>query len=127
MAISANLELTVDLPQDATDVPAQMSADNENFKKIDEWAGKVALKATSEYFTISSWTEVENKAPYKYSATVTATTPIEDDTQVELVNSDAIVFATYGFAIAGISGQDITIYSIAQPTSEINLRIDIGG
>lgn len=40
--VTTNLGLTVDLPQDSTDVPTQVNTDNENFKLIDAAVGNIA-------------------------------------------------------------------------------------
>lgn len=130
---SANLGLTVDLLTNSTDsennVPAHFNAANENFKNIDEWAGTVKIKPTTENFTITadSWTAVSDKSPFTHSATVTATAEIGEETLVELINNNAVAFANHGFAIAAVGAQSITIYSVGAPTSSVNLRIDIGG
>ncbi|MGN1061465.1 MAG: hypothetical protein ACI4QN_07010 [Candidatus Coproplasma sp.] len=130
---SANLGLTVDLLTNSTDsennVPAHLKAANENFKNIDEWASTVKIKPTTETYTITAdkWTAVSDKSPFTHSATVTATTEIGEETLVELINNNAVAFANHGFAIAAVSGQSITIYSVGAPTSSVTLRIEIGG
>ncbi len=127
MALTSNLQLTVDLPQAETDVPTQFSADNNNFKAIDEWAAGVRKKPTAETFTVNTWSVLANKAPFTHSATVTATELISTDTLVELINNDAMAFATYGFAIGSVSGQTIIIYSVTQPPESVELLVEIGG
>lgn len=127
MALTANLKLTVDLPQAETDVPTQFNADNDNFKKIDEWAGNIQKKPNVESFTVNTWGALADKAPFTHSATATANTVIGADTLVELVNDNAVAFATYGFTIGAINGQTITFYAIGQPTASVTLRVEIGG
>lgn len=80
-----------------------------------------------ETYTISSWTALSSSSPYTYQATVTATATIGNNTIVELINDQAVLFATYGFAIGSVSGQNITIYSIGQPSSSVTLKVSIGG
>lgn len=94
---------------------------------IDAWSATVKKKPTAETFTVSSWSALSGKAPYTYSAVVTAATPIAADTQVELINNDAVAFSTYGFAIGAVSGQSITIYSVGSPAANVVLRVEIGG
>lgn len=79
-----------------------------------------------EEHTIEStaWTELDNSA-YSYSTTITLTTDIYDDSVVELVNDQADLFATYGFAIGSISGQVATIYSIGQPSESVTLTLEV--
>ena len=82
---------------------------------------------TYEEVTIqsTSWLALSDSSPYTYQATVTLTTTLTDDSVVELLNNQAVLFATYGFAIASISGQVATIYSIGQPTENVNLTMGV--
>lgn len=75
----------------------------------------------------TSWSELSDSSPYTYSATVTATTTIGTDSIVELINNQAVLFATYGLAIGSISGQNITIYSIGQPSENVTLTLGVTG
>lgn len=83
--------------------------------------------STIEAYTITTWTSLSSSEPYTYQATTTATATIGNDTIVELINDQAVLFATYGFAIGSVSGQNITIYSIGQPSSSVTLKVGIGG
>lgn len=103
-----------------------------NAQIIDDWAGETSetintLKGVVETFAITSWTADANISPYAYKATVTATATIGANTIVELLNNNAILFATYGFAIGDITNQVVTIYSIGEPESTISISIRIGG
>lgn len=82
-----------------------------------------------EEFTItsSSWTKLADKSPFTYSATITATKTITDTTEVELINNQAVLFATYGFVIGDITEQTITLYAISQPTEDITITIGFRG
>lgn len=86
----------------------------------------VATVPTSETFTITTWTADNSIAPFTHKTTITATTTIASDTVVELVNNNAISFATYGFSIGDVTNQVVTIYSIGQPNSNINFLIRVG-
>lgn len=81
---------------------------------------------TTESYTIasSSWSALSSSDPYTYSATVTATTTIGVNTIVHLLNDQPVDFANYGFAVASVSGQTVTIYSIGQPDSSVTLSIN---
>ncbi len=109
---------------DDTPIPLVIKRDGIYFNGI-----KQAQCGTVESFTIqpSAWTALANKSPFTYSATVTAAAPIGDDTVVELINSDAVAFARYGFSIGAVSGQSITVYSVGAPTESTVLKIKIGG
>lgn len=84
-------------------------------------------KPVLETYTITSWTADANIAPFTYKATATATTTIGANTMVELLNDNAINFATYNFNIGEINGQIITFYSIGEPSSSVSLKVRIGG
>lgn len=89
---------------------------------------KLAVNTIETYAIAgSNWTSLSNSSPYTYQATVTATETIGNDTIVELINDQPVLFATYGFAIGSVSGQNITIYSIGQPSSSVTLKVKIGG
>ena len=75
----------------------------------------------------SAWTALSGSAPYTYSATVTVTAEISETSIIELYNNNAVLFAQYGFAIGAVSGQNVTVYSIGQPTESVALTIQIGG
>lgn len=85
------------------------------------------IAGTTETLTIatSDWTALSASGPYDYSATVTATTTISATSTVELINDQAVLFGTYGFAIGSISGQSITFYSIGQPSASVSLTIKV--
>jgi len=101
------------------------AAINNAFYAVDLVESVVA--GTTEWLTISSWTADNTISPFTYKATVTAQTTISTNTVVRLVNNNAIGFATYGWSIGSISGQNITIYSIGQPSSSVTLKFVIGG
>lgn len=94
---------------------------------INEVNGKAA--GISETLTIatSDWTALSASDPYDYSATVTATTTISATSTVELVNDQAVLFATYGFAIGSVdtTNNTLTIYSIGQPSASVSLTIKV--
>lgn len=87
------------------------------------------LTTNYEEFTItsSSWTELADKSPFTYSATITASKTITNTTIVELINNQAVLFATYGFAIGDITEQMITLYALSQPTEDITVTIGFRG
>lgn len=75
----------------------------------------------------SDWAALASSDPYDYSATVTAATTIGANSLVELINDQAVLFATHGFAIGAISGQSVTIYSVGQPAASVSLKINVKG
>lgn len=91
------------------------------------WTNMPSTAPVTETLTIesTSWSELSDSSPYTYNATVTATTTIGTDSIVELINNQAVLFATYGFAIGSISGQNITIYSIGQPSTSVTLTVGV--
>lgn len=84
------------------------------------------LSGTTESYTIatSDWSSLASSSPYTYSTTVTATTTIGNNTIVHLLNDQPVLFSTYGFAVGSVSGQNVTIYSIGQPSSSVTLKIN---
>ena len=89
-------------------------------------AGGGSVTETTTVAT-TDWTALSSSDPYTYQATITATATIGANSIVELFNDNAVLFATYGFAIGSVSGQNITIYSIGQPSASVDLTIGIGG
>lgn len=87
-----------------------------------------AIKPNNETFTVASsdWVSDANIAPFDYKTTITVTTTIGANTIVELVNNNAVAFATYGFSIGDVTGQVVTIYSIGQPSANIDFLIKVG-
>ena len=86
-------------------------------------------KATIEAYTIASnsWTSLASSEPFKFSTTVTATYTIGNDTEVGIINDQAVLFANYGFIVGSVSGQSVTIYSIAQPDTSVTLKVGYRG
>ena len=93
------------------------------------WTNMPSTAPVTETLTIesTSWSELSDSSPYTYSTTVTAATTIGTDSIVELINNQAVLFATYGLAIGSISGQNITIYSIGQPSTSVTLTVGVTG
>ena len=89
-------------------------------------AGGGSVTETTTVAT-TDWAALSSSAPYTYQTTITATATIGANSIVELFNDNAVTFATYGFAIGSVSGQNITIYSIGQPSASVDLTIGIGG
>ena len=95
-----------------------------------EYANEPSIPVTvAESYTIatSDWTALSSSDPYTYSATVTATHTIGNDTIIELINNQPILFANHGFAVASVSGQVLTIYSIGVPDASVTLEVDYNG
>lgn len=84
-------------------------------------------KPVYEYHPIQStaWTALSDETPYTYSTTITVSSILDDFSIVELLNNNPVLFATYGFAIADITGSTVTIYSIGQPTEQITLALEV--
>lgn len=92
-------------------------------------ANKEYVDGTTESVTIATtdWTALASSDPYDYSATVTLTATIGANSTVELINDQAVLFGTYGFAIGSVSGQNVTIYSIGQPDTSVTLKLNVKG
>lgn len=70
-----------------------------------------------------NWTAISDKSPFLYSAQVVATRNISDNTEVELINDNAVRFANYGFAIGQVYEQMITFYTLEVPSGSTFLRV----
>lgn len=75
----------------------------------------------------SAWAALRDASPYTYSTTITLSSLTVNSISLELVNDQPIIFATYGFAIASVSGSNAVIYSIGIPTSDVKLTFYVGG
>lgn len=85
-----------------------------------------ALAGTTETYSVASsaWSALSGMSPFTYEATVTASYTITTSTIVELFNNSAVNFANYGFSVASVSGQSVTIYALAKPTSTMQFKIN---
>ena len=92
-------------------------------------ATKGYVDGETETYTIATtdWTALSSSDPYDYQATVTATHTIGANTIIELLNDNAVLFATHGFAVGSVSSQSVVIYSIGAPTSSTQLKINYKG
>lgn len=102
-----------------------------NKDRLSYFWGKVepkitALTGDTETYSIavSKWSSVAGVSPFAHKATVTASHTITNNTVVELYNSDAVTFANYGFAVASVSGQSVTIYAVEKPSAAVTLKIN---
>lgn len=91
---------------------------------------KIAV-GTDESYTIatSDWSALSASTPYTYQATITATASIGANSTVELINDNAVLFGTYGFAIGSVDtvNNQMTIYSVGQPSTSVTLTVNIKG
>ena len=100
----------------------------EEQKTVFYWK-ELLTEGTDESYTVATgdWTALSASSPYTYQATVTATYTIGNDTIVELINDAPVTFGNYGFAIGSVSGQNVTIYSIGQPSASVTLKVNYKG
>lgn len=73
----------------------------------------------------SAWVQLSNHTPYTYSANVTLSATLNEESTLELLNSNASLFNQYLFEIGEVSGQTITLYSLAKPTTSTVFRFEI--
>lgn len=73
----------------------------------------------------SDWSSTAGITPFKVSAVVDAGYNITSNSEVELINNQAVLFATYGFAIASVdtSTDELTIYALNTPASDVSLVV----
>ena len=88
-------------------------------------------KVESENVTVSedSWERIpdESVEPYIFSSVVQVQHTIGENTKVELINNNAVMFAQYGFAIADADEEYITFYSVKKPSNDVSLRVEFMG
>ena len=109
---------------------AEFTPNSNVVSEVDSWS----VQKNTFYFgrtasvTASSWSALSSSDPYDYSTTLyvpPSSATITNDSDVELINDNAVLFANYGFAIGAVSGQNVTIYSIGQPSSSVTFKINV--
>lgn len=86
-----------------------------------------AENKVTEEVTISSntWVEDTNVSPFSYIATINLTNLKASSTSIELLNNNAILFATFGFAIGSVSESSVIIYAMDKPTEDVTLTFEV--
>lgn len=79
-----------------------------------------------EKHTVSTWTADAAISPFAYKATVLLTNAVGTNTVIE-ISLDAIVAATTGIVIGGVSGQVATLYAKEQPTAPAEITFILEG
>lgn len=89
--------------------------------------GSAVSASIFETIVIDEFSALEEaQGPYTHFAEVTLTNSLDDKASVELLNNNAVLFATYGFAIASVSsGNVVTVYSINKPAESVTLTFEI--
>lgn len=75
-----------------------------------------------ETHIINAWTALADKSPFDYSTIITLSMVGGTNDTLELINDDAVLFATYGFAIGSLTGASVEIYSIGQPITSVTIK-----
>lgn len=120
-------ELETTLNSDISELGNSLNETNLRITNILNNTLKITNIVESFSIPITNWTTLENADPYTYSTTVNITSALSTNSIVELINNQPVLFATYGFAIGRISGQNITIYSIGQPSENVTLTVGVTG
>ena len=127
---NAGISINIHNNQTSTDTNVTLTEEGFKYNGNQILTSETGMEKTNiENLSIdtTNWSALSDSSPYTYSATVTAITNISDNSVVELINNQAVLFATYGFAIGSISGQNITIYSIGQPSTSVTLTVGVTG
>ena len=124
MSTTPNLGLTVNIDKSSTTVPGFVDITEANMGLIDTAMKKMAM-GTRENFTIAAngWSADATIEPYTHKATVGPTYTIGNNTVIELENDQAVLFATYGFAILSATQQGIVIGALDEPEESVTLSI----
>lgn len=90
---------------------------------------QVERKVVEETYTIASnsWTALSSSEPFTYQTSVYATYTVGGDTEVGIINDQPVLFANYGFIVGNVVGKNVTIYAIAQPDTNVTLKIGYRG
>ena len=106
-------------------LPEVTAADNGKALRVHEGAWAVrGLDDLVKRFTVTAapsvWRSLSGHQQWFYYTEVTITGyTVGENTVVELVNDNISGFLDYGFSIAAVSGQTVTLYAFDQPeTSE---------
>lgn len=98
---------------------------------LDAYQGKILndkIVGVTSTTTISpqNWSALADSSPYNYQHT-TVISGASNNSSLELINDNPVLFAKHGFAIGGVtassSGASVTIYSIGLPDDAVALNI----
>lgn len=85
------------------------------------------LNEESHTIQTTDWQDLSSSEPYKFSATITATYTIGNDTEVGTINDQPVLFGNYGFVVGALNGQSVTIYAVKKPETSVTLLIGFRG
>ena len=85
------------------------------------------LNEESHTIQTTDWQDLSSSEPYKFSATITATYTIGNDTEVGTINDQPVLFGNYGFVVGALNGQSVTIYAVKKPEISVTLLIGFRG
>ena len=85
------------------------------------------LNEESHTIQTTDWQDLSSSEPYKFSATITATYTIGNDTEVGTINDQPILFGNYGFVVGALNSQSVTIYAVKKPETSVTLLIGFRG
>lgn len=84
----------------------------------------VGLNFYTEEILVSDWASAsQDVAPYKYVATIHFVPGENGANYIELFNTNAPLFARYGFAISGIGEYNLSMLSMERPNEDITFKI----
>lgn len=73
----------------------------------------------------SSWNALSDNTYYKYHTTIELAGLYDDNYIVELINDNPNLFVKYGFVIADITYDNLTIYSTEEVTEDVVLKLQV--
>lgn len=74
-----------------------------------------------ETHIINAWTALADKSPFDYSTIITLSMVGGTNDTLELINDDAVLFATYGFAIGEVTNDTVVVYAVSKPDTAVTL------
>ena len=73
----------------------------------------------------SSWNALSDNTYYKYYTNVMLASVFDDNYIVELINDNPNLFVKYGFVIADITYDNLTIYATEEVTEDVVLKLQV--
>lgn len=118
----ANSQLSVPLTPTANEHATSKKYVDDNIATREK-----VLNEESHTIQTTDWQDLSSSEPYKFSATITATYTIGNDTEVGTINDQPILFGNYGFVVGALNGQSVTIYAVKKPETSVTLLIGFRG
>lgn len=101
----------------------------DDMNRLEEEVFNKEDKLTYREYTIqvSSWTDLTDKNSYKYQAVITTSYDMTEDTEVSPIVNDLSLYSKYGFGVGEIIGNNIYIWAVDKPDTEVTITLGFRG